>query len=133
MSEIENVMRSLTFEFFGGGKHKIKPIEFLAKDDALFLDVRSKEEANTLSFELLHHKIPVLNIPINEVPDRLEEIPKDRFIGVFCSSSVRSSIVYIYLRSKGYDNVLILEGGYNSIAEEFKPGKLLKTIKSKKQ
>jgi len=133
MSEIENVMRSLTFEFFGGGKHKIKPSEFLAKDNALFLDVRSKEEANTLSFELLQHKIPVLNIPINEVPDRLEEIPKDRFIGVFCSSSVRSSIVYIYLRSKGYDNVLILEGGYNSIAEEFKPGKLLKTIKSKKQ
>ncbi|HHL41034.1 MAG TPA: rhodanese-like domain-containing protein [Candidatus Bathyarchaeota archaeon] len=133
MSEIENVMRSLTFEFFGGGKHKIKPNEFLAKDNALFLDVRSKEEANTLSFELLQHKIPVLNIPINEVPDRLEEIPKDRFIGVFCSSSVRSSIVYIYLRSKGYDNVLILEGGYNSIAEEFKPGKLLKTIKSKKQ
>ena len=133
MSEIENVMRSLTFEFFGGGKHKIKPSEFLAKDNALFLDVRSKEEANTLSFELLHHKIPVLNIPITEVPDRLEEIPKDRFIGVFCSSGVRSSIVYIYLRSKGYDNVLILEGGYNSVAEEFKPGILLKTIKSKKQ
>jgi len=131
MKKIEDVMRSMPLEFWGSGKHKITPIDFLAKDNALFLDVRSKEEAETISFELLHHKIPVLNIPINEIPDRLNEIPKDKFIGVFCSSSLRSSIVYVYLRSNGYDNVRILEGGYISIAEAFKPGKLLKSLRNR--
>jgi len=131
MEKIEDIMKLMTFEFFGSGKHKIKASDYFSNDNALFLDVRSKEERNTLSFELIHH-MPVLHIPINEIPDKLNEIPKDKFIGIFCSSGVRATIVYVYLKSKGYENVRILEGGYNSIVEEFKPGKLLKTIKDKK-
>ena len=131
MEKIEDIIKSMTFEFFGNGKHKIKASGHLSKDNALFLDVRSKEEIDTLSFELTHH-MPVLNIPINEIPDRLKEIPKDKSIGVFCSSVVRAAIVYTYLKAKGYEDVLILEGGYNDIVDEFKPGKLLKHIKTKK-
>jgi len=131
MEKIEEIMKLMTFEFCGSGKHKIKASDFFSKNNSLFLDVRSKEERDTLSFELIHH-MPVLHIPINEIPDRLNEIPKDKFIGIFCSSGVRATIVYVYLKTKGYDNVRMLEGGYNSIVEEFKPGKLLKTIKDKK-
>ena len=130
MERIEEIMRSMTFEFFGSGKHKINPGDHFTKDNALFLDVRSEEEYNTLSFELIHH-MPVLCIPITEVPNRLREIPKDKHIGIFCSSGVRATIVYLYLRAHGYENVRILEGGYNSIVEEFKPGKLLKKIKER--
>jgi len=36
------------------------------------------------------------------------------------------------LRTHGYKNVRVLERGYNSIVEEFKPSKLLKKIKDKK-
>ena len=131
MEKIEDIMKSMTFEFFGSGKHKIKVSDHFSKDDALFLDVRSNEERDTLSFDLIHH-MPVIHIPIDEIPDRLDEIPKDRCIGVFCSSGVRATIVYVYLKSKGYKDVLILEGGYNGIIEEIKPGKLLKNIKIKK-
>jgi len=131
MVEIEDIMKSMTFEFFGNGKHKIKASNHLSKDNALFLDVRSKEETDTLSFGLTYH-IPVLKISINEIPDRLKEIPRDKSIGVFCSSGVRATIVYAYLKTKGYKDVLIIEGGYNGIIEEIKPGKLLKHIKIKK-
>jgi len=130
MERIENIMKSMTFEFFGSGKHKIRASDHFSKNNALFLDVRSEEERNTLSFELIYH-MPVLYIPICEVPDRLSEIPRDKDIGIFCSSSVRATIVYTYLRAHGYENVRILEGGYQNIVEEFKPGKLLKKIKDK--
>ena len=128
MEKIENVMRTMTFEFFGSGKHKIKPSDHFSEENALFLDVRSGEERDTLHFKLIHH-MPVLHIPITELPDRLNEIPKDKQVGIFCSSGVRASIAYVYLRAHGYENVCILDGGY-SIVEELKPGKLLKTIKA---
>jgi len=131
MERIEDIMKSMTFEFFGSGKHKVKASDHFSKDNALFLDVRSDEERSTLSFELIHH-MPVLHIPICKVSERLDEIPKDKHIGIFCSSGVRATIVYTYLRAHGYENVRILEGGYSSIVEEFKPGKLLKKIKDKK-
>jgi len=127
MKRVEDIMESMTFEFFGSGKHKIKVNDHFSKNNALFLDVRSTEEYDTLQFKLIHH-MPVLHIPITEIPSRLKEIPKDKHIGVFCSSGVRSTIVYLYLRAHGYENVRILEGGYKDIVEEFKPGKLLKKI-----
>lgn len=123
-------MESMTFEFFGSGNHKTKASNHFLKKDALFLDVRSQEECNTLSFNLIHH-MPVVHIPIDEIPKRIQEIPKDKEIGVFCSSGVRATIVYVYLRAAGYKNIRILEGGYHDVIEEFKPSNLLKKIKSK--
>jgi len=95
MERIEDIMKSMTFESFGSGKHKVKASDHFSKDNALFLDVRSEEERNTLSFGLIHH-MPVLHISICEISDRLDEIPKDKHIGVFCSSGVRATIVYVY-------------------------------------
>jgi len=84
MERIENIMKSMTFEFFGSGKHKTNAGDHFSKDNALFLDVRSEEEYNTFSFGLTHH-MPVLHIPTTEIPDRLNEIPRNKNIGIFCS------------------------------------------------
>ena len=130
MEKYDEILKSMSFEFFGSGKHKIKSSVHFSSENAVFLDVRSKEEHETLSFNLIHH-MPVIHIPITEIPNRFNEIPKNKTVGVFCSSGVRSSIVYAYLRRKGFENVRILEGGYNEVTEEIKPGKLLKKIKNK--
>jgi len=130
MKKYDQILKSMDFEFFGSGKHTIKSSVHLSSENGIFLDVRSKEEHETLSFNLIHH-MPVIHIPITEIPNRFDEIPKDKIVGIFCSSGVRSSIVYAYLRRKGFENVRILGGGYNEITEEFKPGKLLKKIKNK--
>ncbi len=127
MDKINEVMKSMTFEFFGSGKHKISPSMHLTEENSLFLDVRSKEEFNTIAFSLVHH-MPVLHIPIDQIPDRISEIPDDKTIGVFCSSGVRSTMVYVYLRALGFDNVRVIEGGYAELTDEFKPGKLLKHL-----
>jgi len=126
-NSIENVLKSMNFDFFGKGKHKIKAEIILNNKTAVFLDVRSKEEYETVAFNLKHN-MQVLHIPTEEIPDRLNEIPKEKLTGIFCSSSVRASMVYLYLRALGYENVKIIQGGYDSVIEELKPGKLYKII-----
>lgn len=39
-------------------------------------------------------------------------------------------MVYLYLRALGFENVRVIEGGYAELANEFKPGKLLKHLSS---
>ncbi len=129
MKEFDNLLRSMDLNFFGKGKHKISASCHLTGENSLLLDVRSKEEFETLSLNLYHH-MPVLHIPIEEIPERIDEIPKNKKIGIFCSSGTRATIVYVYLRLKGFswENVRILEGGYNALTSELTPGKLLKKI-----
>ena len=129
MKEFDKLLKSMDLDFFGKGKHKIKAGEHFCDSNGVMLDVRSKEEYETLALNLYHH-IPVIHIPIDEIPEKINEIPKDKTIGIFCSSGTRATMVYVYLRLKGYeaDKVKILEGGYAALAEEFKPGKLLKKL-----
>ncbi len=131
---MEQVLRKMTLDFFGKGKHKVSPDELLRMEDVYLLDVRSREEAETLFFRMgCHPNIECKNIPVNEIPDRVNEIPKGKFIAVFCSGGARSTMVYVYLASKGFDPVRIIIGGYNALTEAIKPGKILKSISAGKQ
>ncbi|SMC20370.1 Rhodanese-related sulfurtransferase [Desulfacinum hydrothermale DSM 13146] len=130
---MEKVLKGFTLDYFGSGKHKITPEKFFDMEEVVLLDVRSREESDSISIKLGHHSnVTSLNIPINEIPDRIAEIPKTKLIGVFCPAQVRSSIVYAYLLSEGFPEVRIIEGGYSALTEALKPGKVLKAIKSKK-
>jgi rhodanese-related sulfurtransferase len=46
-----------------------------------------------------------INIPLNELPSRLAELPKDRDVVVFCASGSRSGMAKMMLKSKGYKKV----------------------------
>ena len=130
---MEQVLKSFTLDYFGNGKHKISPEKFFDIEKGLLLDVRSKEESDSICIKLEHHSnVESLNIPINEIPDRIDEIPKTKFIAVFCPANVRSAIVYAYLLSKGFTNIRIVEGGYSALTEALKPGHVLKALKRKK-
>ena len=131
MKKFDEVLRSMTFEFFGSGGHKIQSSMFLTDENTVFLDVRSQEEYDTISFNLIH-LMPVLHIPVCEIPDRIAEIPRDKNIGIFCSSGVRASMVYFYLRALGFEKAKVIDGGYSELINEFKPGKLLKHISGKR-
>ncbi len=129
---MEEVLKKLTLDFFGAGCHKITPSKLLSMDRAVFLDVRSLEERETLGIHLKHHQgIQFLHIPLDELPDRFDEIPRDCLIGIFCPANVRSTIAMVYLLYKGYSDVKIIEGGYAALTDEMKPGKVLKLVKEK--
>jgi len=128
---MEQVLKNFTLDFFGKGKHKILPEKFFEIENGFLLDVRSREETASLLIKMeIHPNIEYKNIPINEIPNRIDEIPKEKFVAVFCSAGVRAAIVYAYLLSKGFSNVRILEGGYTTLTEALKPGKILKVLKS---
>lgn len=51
-------------------------------------------------------------IPLNELPDRLHELPaKNEMIIVHCQHGIRSMQAVQFLRSQGYVNAMSLEGG----------------------
>ena len=130
---MEHVLKSLTLKFFGKGKHKISPDKFFEIENGLLLDVRSKEEAGSVSINLkFHPDIVCINIPINEIPDRIHEIPEDKSIAVFCPANIRSAIVYAYLLSKGFHDIRVMDGGYSALTDALKPGKVLKVVQRAK-
>ncbi len=131
--QMEQILKSFTLDFFGKGNHKISPEKFFEMESAFLFYFRSKEEAYSIFIKMDYHpNVESVNIPINEIPDRIDEIPKEKSIGVFCPANVRSAIVYAYLLSQGFTKVRIIEGGYSALTEALKPGQILKVINSKK-
>jgi sulfur-carrier protein adenylyltransferase/sulfurtransferase len=60
-------------------------------------------------------------IPMNEVPSRLSELPRDREIILHCRSGKRSQDILEYLQTQGYTNLKNLKGGVLAWSEEIDP------------
>jgi rhodanese-related sulfurtransferase len=83
--------------------------ELLLKDTRVFLlDVRTLGEY--LQVRLAGARL----IPIEQLPGRLGELPKDRPILVYCTVGARSSQVFRYLAGQGYPEVYNLYGGLSA-------------------
>jgi len=85
---------------------EISPDELkqLQTSEFFLLDVREPHEfcARNLNGHL---------IPLAELPDRLNEIPKDKPIVVHCRSGMRSAQAVEFLLSNGFTDVVNLKGG----------------------
>jgi len=123
----DELLKGMTLEFFAAARYKITAERLLLDPDAVLLDVRSRKEAETISLPF-SHDLRALHIPMNEIPDRLADIPEHRILAVFCPANMRSSIVYAYLCLKGFDRARILLGGYADLTEQVKPAKLWKRL-----
>jgi len=125
---MESTLKKMDLEFLGNGKHKISVEKLFETENAVFLDVRDKKEVEILRFDLELFKIKTVNIPINELPEKLDELPQNKLIVCFCSSGTRSAWAYIYLFSKAY-NVKWLEASNEDLAKMLKPGRIYKANK----
>ena len=93
-----------------GIAHGVTPIELKEKldsgEDFVLLDIRRREEYREYSF-----KDPrTVNIPLDELEERLDELPGDREVITFCVIGVRAYIAERRLRALGYENVRFLDG-----------------------
>ncbi len=77
-----------------------------AGERPVVLDVRNLNE-----YELSHLKGAV-NIPVDELRFRLDEVPRERPIVVHCRSGFRSHLALRILRQNGWRDVRNLNGGY---------------------
>lgn len=75
------------------------------KQDFLLLDVRSHSEYDSLSITGSTH------IQLNSLRGRAHQLPKDREIIICCRSGVNSYEALRILKSNGFSNVKVLDGG----------------------
>lgn len=74
-------------------------------ENKFLLDVRTSDE-----FAL--GTLPgAVNIPLDELRDRLTELPKDRMIYTFCAVGLRGYLAYRILTQHGFEKVRNLSGG----------------------
>jgi len=86
-----------------------------AKEDFYLLDVREPNE-----FQI--GRIPGSTlIPLGEVPQRVNEIPRDKEIVVHCKMGGRSAKAAAFLRQQGYTNVKNLKGGITDWSDKIDP------------
>ena len=75
------------------------------KEKVLLLDIREPWERDQALIR------PSLFIPMEEVPDRLHEIPQEGTVVVYCHHGMRSYVVADYLEQRGFSRVRSLRGG----------------------
>ena len=68
------------------------------------LDVREKWEYETGAIEASVH------IPMRDLPQRIQEIPKDKAVIAICQHGNRSAVVTQWLEKQGYDVYNLKDG-----------------------
>jgi adenylyltransferase/sulfurtransferase len=82
----------------------------LDNQNAILIDVREILELGICQIE--NSK----NIPMNKIPQRLEELPKEGPLLIQCHHGGRSLQVVHYLRQNGFENAINMGGGIEAWA-----------------
>ena len=83
--------------------NKLKKIN---KQKTILVDVRHPYEFKRGTIE------GAINIPVDNLRNRINEIPKDKNVIIFCKQGLRGYIAYKILKQKGFKNIKNLSGGY---------------------
>jgi NADPH-dependent 2,4-dienoyl-CoA reductase/sulfur reductase-like enzyme/rhodanese-related sulfurtransferase len=76
--------------------------------NSLILDVRTHEEFKAGGFPRSMH------IPLDELRQRIHELPQDRHLIIACRTGIRSYAAYRILKASGFKQLSNLSGGYVS-------------------
>jgi len=79
-------------------------ISLLKQGKAQLIDIRFKEEYAAWKVG------PSVNIPLNELPERLKELNQSKIIVTACPHKDRAIIAMVYLRSKGIKAKYLTDG-----------------------
>ncbi len=72
------------------------------------LDVRTESEFALGNID------GAVNIPVDDLRDRINEVPKDKRIVIYCAVGLRGYVAQRILLGRGFENVVNLSGGYKS-------------------
>ena len=79
------------------------------------IDVREEIEAAICTIE------GSILIPMNTLPQRLQEIPRGRPVALYCHHGMRSLDVAVWLRGQGVERAKSLAGGIDRWSAEIDP------------
>ncbi|RUT78007.1 sulfurtransferase [Ancylomarina longa] len=84
--------------------------------DMILLDVREPVEVQICHIENAIH------IPMGEISGKLNHLPQNKDLVIFCHMGVRSKQITEYLRANGFTRAFNLNGGINRWSVEVDPG-----------
>lgn len=79
-------------------------LELIKEDKVEVIDIRFPEEVKAWSIHFIK------SIPLNELPDRIDELDKSKIIVTVCPHYDRAAIARHYLTLKGYKSKYLVEG-----------------------
>lgn len=86
-----------------------------AEPEAVLLDVREP-------WEFDRARLPGARLlPLGALPGRLDELPRDRPLIVYCHHGLRSALAVRFLEQNGFDPVFNLTGGIDAWSLEVDP------------
>ena len=116
-SEVEKVIsskenfESFDYDYFCGMNTENNNIssnelkELLVDNNIQIIDVRESWETPQIE------DLKSINIPMQSLPQRMNEIDKDKKTVIFCQHGVRSLAAIDFLEEAGFDNLINLKGG----------------------
>lgn len=78
-----------------------------AQADALLVDLREPEDVQGLAFDVTE----VLNLPLSQLAQRWQELPRERELILACETGEQSAAASLVLREQGYTRVSPMRGG----------------------
>ena len=75
------------------------------------LDVRKPDEF------VSEHVEGAVNVPLDNINDHLASLDKDQTYYVHCAGGYRSMIFNSILKTRGFDNLVDIQGGFKAIKE----------------
>lgn len=88
----------------------VHQVRDLVESGAYIIDVREEDE-----YELSHIN-GAKNVPLSQIRNRVNEIPKDRPVYLHCRSAQRSYNAALALGHLGFDNIYNVSGGFMGIS-----------------
>lgn len=85
------------------------------REDSLVLDVRTQDEYSMGAIS------GSVNIPLDDLRRRINEIPRDKTIYIYCAVGLRGYLAYKILSKNGFNDLRNLSGGYKTYSTAMAP------------
>jgi len=85
--------------------------ELYKADDIKVIDVRKPAEYES------GHISGAENLPLDNINDLMEEFPKNETLYIHCAGGYRSMVAASILKSRGFDDVVNIQGGFGEVAK----------------
>lgn len=104
-NNLDNYLSNYSYENRKEMKISSKQIvELLQSDQAILVDIRFAEEQAAWGMDY------ALKMPLPTLPERYEELPKDKLIVASCPHKDRAIMAMMFLKSKGYKAAYLKDG-----------------------
>jgi rhodanese-related sulfurtransferase len=88
----------------------------LESGDALLIDVREPMERDLARLD------GSIDIPLAQLPQHLDTLPRNRALILMCHHGVRSAMAADFLERHGFERVINLEGGIDAWSRDLDSG-----------